>query len=68
MRLFEILPGDVPNENFSIWHLDLDHVVCIRDGSRADGSIYWWVETSNDQNRFVTKACFDRILRAWESK
>jgi hypothetical protein len=68
MRLFEIQPGEVPNEDYSIWHLDLDHVVCIKEGRRSDRSIYWFVEMSNRMNFSVTKALFDRIMRAWESK
>jgi hypothetical protein len=68
LRLFEIRPGDVPDQNFSIWHLDLDHVVCIKDNRRDVGSMLWWVEVSNSLNFFVTKACFDRIMKAWESK
>ena len=68
MRLFEIKPQDVPDKKFTVWHLDLDHVVSMRDGRDEDGKTYWWVEQSNNQNFVVTKACFDRMMLAWESK
>jgi len=68
MRLFEIQPGEVSGKNFSIWHLDLDHVVCMREMVKGDDDRYrWWVEMSNNQNFFVTQALFDRLMRAWES-
>jgi len=67
MRLFEIQPGDT-GETVSIWHLDLDHVVSMRDKRASDGSIYWLVELSNNQNINPTKACFERMMQAWESK
>lgn len=65
MRLFEIRPGDVPGQKFSIWHLDLDHVVSMRDISGDDRG---WIEQSNQQNFFVTRECFERMMRAWESR
>jgi hypothetical protein len=69
MRLFEIYPGEIQGEKFSIWHLDLDHVVCVRDLVDSDGkTINYWLEVSGGQNHFITKALFDRIMRAWESK
>lgn len=67
MRLFEIQPGETPGEKWSVWHLDLDQVVCMKERGRADDRFVGWVEMSNSQNFFVTQALFDRLMRAWES-
>lgn len=67
MTLFEIHPGEAPDQKFSIWHLDLDQVVSIKDWI-DEGTTRWWVETTSGQNFFVTKACFNRMMRAWESR
>ena len=69
MRLFEFDPAETP-EGRGFMHLDLDHVVYLSDFRLNDGSgqTSWWVELSSGHGFFVTKACFDRLLRAWESK
>ena len=67
MRLFEFQPGEAMGRNLSVFHLDLDHVVSMRDVCSENGS-GWWVELSNNQNFYVTEACFQRMMRAWESK
>jgi hypothetical protein len=67
MRLFEIRPGEAPGKKFSVWHLDLDQVVSLSDYINDDGITQWFIQQSNNQNFFVTKECFDRVMRAWES-
>ena len=66
MRLFEIQPGEAEGKDYSIWHLDLDHVVSMRDWHNDD-RIIWVVETTK-QIIFVNKACFERMMLAWEAK
>ena len=69
MRLFEFKQGEViGHHESSIWHIDLDHVVMMRAGHRNDGSDYWKVHLSSGLDLSVTKACFERMTLAWESK
>jgi len=69
MRLFKMQPGDSTDSpvGFTIWHLDLDHVVSMYDVPNSDPRFVWYVQLSNKNFFFVTKDCFDRMMKAWES-
>jgi len=73
MRLFAFQPGEIQlseyDNGFSIYHIDLDHVVSMRDGHHDNGDPYWAVGISNNIHLLhITKACFERMRVAWESK